>query len=134
MTLASTVEGIVKLMYSQDERKAGWPESDLEALKEHVAAWQGDNSLRDVATNLLNGLKTTSIRKTPRSMVDQQLITKEQVDAWSRIRNASMHGEMVLPWSDEEQEGRIRNLIELTHGVSRAYIARELQKRDGRGA
>ncbi len=29
-------------------------------------------------------------------------------------------------WSDQEQEGHIGNLIELTHGVSRAYIAREL--------
>jgi hypothetical protein len=44
-----------------------------------------------------------------------------------------MHGEMVLPWSDQEQETRIGHLIELTHGVSRAYIARELVKLNGRG-
>lgn len=133
MTLASTVEGILKMMFSEDERKAEWLESDLQALKTMVEAWEGDNNLRIVAMNVLGGLKTKSIRKTLRSMVDQQLITKEQVDAWSRIRNASMHGEMVLPWSDQEREGHIGDLIELTHGVSRACIKRELDKLNGCG-
>ena len=45
-----------------------------------------------------------------------------------KIRNAAMHGEMVLPWPDEEQDRRILNLIELTHGLCEAYIKRELEK------
>ena len=39
-----------------------------------------------------------------------------------------MHGEMVIPWSDEEQDVRIGNLIELTHRLSEVYIKRELEK------
>lgn len=128
MTLASTVEGIVKMMFSEDERKADWPEAEIEGLRDAVKRWEGDNSLRSAVINYLNGFRTKGIAKTLRPLVDQGVITSEQVDAWSRIRNASMHGEMVLPWSDEEQHGRINNLIELTHGVSRAYIKRELEK------
>jgi hypothetical protein len=126
MTLASTVEGILKMMFSEEERKAEWLESDLDGMKEVVAGWRGDNNLRSAVMNYLNGFKKKSIPKTLKPLVEQGVITADQVDAWSRIRNAAMHGEMVLPWSDEEREGRIRNLIELTHGVSRAYIKREL--------
>lgn len=133
MTLASTVEGIVKMMFSEGERKAEWPESDLDGMKALVAGWKGDSNLRSAVTNFLNGFKTKGIRKTLKPLVEQGVITADQVDAWSRIRNAAMHGEMVLPWSDEEQEGRIRSLSELTHSVSRAYIKRELERLNERG-
>jgi hypothetical protein len=61
-----------------------------------------------------------------RSLIDDGLLAREQVDAWQRLRNSSMHGEMAMPWSDQEQDARINNLIELAHRLSEAYIKREL--------
>jgi hypothetical protein len=39
-----------------------------------------------------------------------------------------MHGGMTVPWSDEEQDGLMFSLIELTHRLSEAYVKRELDK------
>lgn len=128
MTLASTVEGIAKMMFSETERKADWAAADVDSLKQAIKDWKGDNSLRSRVLDYLNGFKKKGIGKTLKSLVDQGVITSDQVDAWSRIRNSSMHGDMLLPWSDEDQDGRIINLIELTHRLSEAYVKRQLER------
>ncbi|KAB7778626.1 hypothetical protein CEK66_08705 [Xanthomonas sp. LMG 12460] len=128
MTLASTVEGIAKAMFSETEWKADWATSEVDSLKQVVKDWKGDSNLRSRVLDYLNGFKKKGIAKVLKSLVEQGIVTSDQVDAWSRIRNSSMHGDMVLPWSDEDQEGRIINLIELTHRLSEAYIKRELGK------
>lgn len=127
MTLASTVEGIAKMMFSEAERTADWAAADIDSLKETIKDWKGDNNLRNRILDYLNGFKKKGIAKTLKSLVDQGVITSDQVEAWSRMRNSSMHGDMLLPWSDEDQDGRIINLIELTHRLSEAYIKRELE-------
>lgn len=128
MTLASTVEGLVKKMFSEAERKSDWKESEVESLRKNIGEWNDNNDLRSIVLNYLNGFKMKGIAKTLKSLVREGTITANQVDAWSKIRNSSMHGEMVMPWSDEEQDVRIENLIELTHRLSEAYIKRELGK------
>lgn len=128
MTLASTVEGIVKRMLSEEERKSEWAESELNDLKDVIKAWGGDEKLRGNVLNYLNGFKTKGIARTLREVSDEGAISKDQVDAWIRLRNSSMHGEMVMPWSDEEQDARIESLIGLTHRLSEVYIERELAK------
>ncbi|MCC4594577.1 hypothetical protein LL969_02950 [Xanthomonas campestris pv. phormiicola] len=128
MTLASTVEGIAKMMFSEAEWKADWAATDVDSLKQVVKDWKGDSNLRNRVLDYLNGFKKKGIAKTLKSLVQQGIVTSDQIDAWSRIRNSSMHGDMVLPWSDQDQQGRIINLIELTHRLSEAYIKRELGK------
>lgn len=128
MTLASTVEGIVKMMFSEEERKSDWAASDIDALAQTIKNWKGDNNLRDRVLDYLNGFKKKGVAKTLKSLSDRGVITVDQIDAWSRIRNSSMHGETLMPWSDEEQDGRIINLIELTHLLSEAYIKQEMER------
>lgn len=128
MTLASVVEGIVKMMFSEAERKSDWPEADIERLKQVVTSWKGNDSLRSAVINYVGGFKTKGIAKTLKSLLEDGSITAEQISAWEKIRHSAMHGEMVIPWSDEEQDGRIISLIELTHRLSEAYIRRELRK------
>lgn len=128
MTLASTVEGIVKLMFSEAERKSDWAEPDINGLRDVIKGWSGDKKLGDLVLNYLNGFKTKGIARTLKTLAEEGAITSDQVDAWSRLRNSSMHGDMVMPWSDKEQDVRIDNLISLTHRLSEVYIARELAK------
>lgn len=128
MTLASVVEGIVKMMFSEAERKSDWPEVDIESMKHVVAKWKGNDNLRSAVINYVGGFKTKGVAKTLESLLGDGSITAEQISAWGKIRNSVMHGEMAIPWSDEEQDRRIVNLIELTHRLSEAYISRELRK------
>lgn len=60
--------------------------------------------------------------------MNDRVIDAEQIAAWEKSRNTAMHGGMVVSWSDEEQDGRILALIELTHRLCEAYIKRELDK------
>jgi len=128
MTLASTVEGIVKMMFSETERKADYEDAVVDSLKNAVNSWKGDNNLRSRVLDYIGGFKTKGINKMLKSLVGINGITSEQVNAWIKLRNSSMHGDMVMPWSDEEQDVRIENLIELTHRLSETYISRELPK------
>lgn len=128
MTLASTVEGLVKKMFSEAERKSDWNESDVDSLRKNIGKWKDNDDLRNIVLNYLDGFKMKGIAKTLKPLVADGTITADQVNAWSKIRNSSMHGEMVIPWSDEEQDVRIGNLIELTHRLSEVYIKRELEK------
>lgn len=129
MTLASTVEGIVKMMFSEAERKSDWAKSEVDGLRRVIKDWRGDSNLRSAVLGYLNGFKTKGIAKTLKSLVNEGVVTVDQVEAWSKIRNSSMHGDMVMPWADEEQHARIGNLIELTHRLSEAYLKCELGKR-----
>lgn len=128
MTLASVVEGIAKMMFSEAERKSDWPEADIDSLKQAVMNWKGNDDLRSVVINYVGGFKMKGVAKTLKSLVNDGTITTEQIFAWEKIRHTAMHGGMVVPWSDEEQDGRIFSLIELTHRLSTAFIKRELDK------
>lgn len=128
MTLASVVEGIAKLMFSETERKSDWPEADIDSLRKALTSWKGNHDLRSVVINYVNGFKMKGVAKTLKPLEDDGTITQEQISAWTKIRNTAMHGGMVLPWSDEEQDDRIFSLIELTHRLCKAYIKRELDK------
>lgn len=128
MTLASVVEGIVKMMFSEAERKSDWPETDIDSLKQTVTNWKGNNDLRSVVINYVSGFKKKGVAKTLKSMVKDKVINAEQIAAWEKIRNSAMHGGMVVPWSDEEQDERILDLIELTHRLCEAYVKRVIAK------
>lgn len=63
-----------------------------------------------------------------RSLAREGVISKPQNKAWETLRNSSMHGEMVVPWSDQEQDAQINHLVELTHRMAKLYIENELRK------
>lgn len=129
MTLASTVEGIIKMMFSEAERQSDYDVSEVDGLKSVVKSWKGDNDLRSRVLGYIGSFKTKGITKILGSLVGSDGITSEQANAWIKLRNSSMHGDMVMPWSDKEQDACIDNLIELTHRLSEVYIKRELEKR-----
>lgn len=129
MTLASTVEGIMKMMFSEVERKSDQDDSAVNSLKKVIQDWNGAKGLRNQVLQYLDRFKTKGTNSLLKSLIGTNGITSEQVEAWIKLRNSSMHGDMVMPWSDKEQDARINNLIELTHRLSEAYIKRELEQR-----
>lgn len=130
MTLASVVEGVTKMMFSSEERKSDWPTDDVESLKKLVRDWRGNDNLRSSVINYLGRFRTKGVATSLRSLLEDATLTSEQISAWEKIRNSAMHGEMVLPWSDEEQDSKIVSLIEMTHRLCEAYVKRELDRAD----
>lgn len=128
MTLASVVEGIVKMMFSESERRSDWPDADIDSLKDAVRNWNGNKNLRSAVINYIGGFKMKGVARTLKTLVTDGTITSDQIYTWEKIRNSAMHGEMVAPWSNEDQDRHILRLIELTHRLAEAYINRELNK------
>lgn len=129
MTLASTVEGIIKMMFSEAERKSDHDDLAVNSLKSVIKDWKGVENLRSQVLQYLDRFKTKGTNNLLRSLIGSNGITSQQVSAWIKLRHSSMHGDMVMPWSNEEQDERINSLVELTHRLSEAYIKRELDKR-----
>lgn len=128
LTLASAIEGITKMMLSTAEKKSDWSAPEIESLRSTVKDWKGDQKLRDVVLNYLGGFKNKSVPKMLAPLVDEGIVTNEQIDAWVKLRNVIMHGELVLPWADKTHDTQIANLLDLVHRVSTEYIKREVAK------
>ncbi|WP_314374481.1 hypothetical protein [Sphingomonas paucimobilis] len=45
------------------------------------------------------------------------------VQTWYEIRNSVMHGNLVEPWSSEEGDARLHQMLDLLHALTRARIA-----------
>lgn len=128
MTLASVVEGLVKMTSPTASQEANWPENDIRSLRNAIGSWKGNDGLRDSVLNYFDRRTTKGLVGVLRSLAREDVISKPQVEAWASLRNSSMHGEMVVPWSDQEQDAQINHLIELTHSVAKLYIGHELGK------
>jgi hypothetical protein len=128
MTLASVVEGLTKLTYPMAPQEANWPEADVRSLRETIESWKGNDDLRSSVLNYFSRRTTKGLAGVLRSLAREGVISKPQTKAWETLRNSSMHGEMVVPWSDQEQDAQINHLVELTHRMAKLYIESELGK------
>lgn len=122
MTLASVVEGVSNLMFTSDERKSDFQESDLKSIKRHVELWEGDKLLKQRIVNSVAHAETKGIVQSLKALAKNGAITKLHIDTWQSVRNQVMHGVLVSPWSTQELDERIHSLIELVHRISTAYI------------
>ena len=83
---------------------------------------------RGSVLNYFSRRTTKGLAGVLRSLTREGVISKPQTKAWETLRNSSMHGEMVVPWSDQEQDAQINHLVELTHRMAKLYIESELGK------
>lgn len=127
MTLASVVEGLIKRTYPTGVQEASCPEEDVRSLRKVIGSWKGDEGLRSSVINYLDRRNTKGLTGVLRSLAREGVITTPQAKAWEALRNSSMHGEMVVPWSDQEQDAQINHLIELAHRVAKLYLEHQLR-------
>lgn len=127
MTLASVVEGLIKRTYPSGVEEANYPKGDIRSLRKVICSWKGNAGLRSSVLNYINRRNTKGLTGVLRSLASEGVITTPQAKAWEALRNSSMHGEMVVPWPDQEQDAQINHLIELTHRVAKLYLEHELR-------
>lgn len=124
LSLASAIEGISKLMLSESEMRSSYSDDDLESIKEHVAAWQGNRDLKGRMLNSVEFVRSKGITSSLRFMADEGVISRDHLEAWKTVRNQVMHGSLISPWRDQETDRKMRLLIELLHRVSKVYVRR----------
>jgi hypothetical protein len=123
LALASAIEGVAKLIVPEADRVADYAPSEIASLRAHIEAWTGDDTLR---ARLLGSLKYAETKGTEQALKGFQDhgVTQKHLEAWKAVRNKVMHGELVVSWSEEKLELRIRLLAELLHRLSLVYIER----------
>lgn len=125
LTFASAIEGIAKMLTPAEELKSDYSTTEIESLRAHISAWRGQKKLRQRVLGLFKMVDTKGSIQLLNSLAAQGVGTSEQVGAWISVRNQVMHGNLVVPWSDEKLDGQMHLLAELMHQLSMRYITEQ---------
>jgi hypothetical protein len=124
MTLASTIEALAKSIATEADRRAEFASEALESMTTHLRSWKGDERLRGRMLNNLARAGERSVLAFMNSLARSGALDSAQVETWRQVRNAVMHGELSEPWSTEEGDRHVQELIALAHALTRLRIAK----------
>jgi len=122
MTLASTGEGIANMLMSRAERASEFAKNDIKNLRSHLQSWKGKAKLKERALSGFAHLGQRSAANYLRRLVKRGVLDESNERAWSAVRNAVMHGNLVAPWATEQDDNRIRALADLVRRLTRKLI------------
>jgi hypothetical protein len=98
LTLASSIEGLVRASVPRGTRHAGANDDGFSELSAHIDAWLGtDGHLPQLSKNAVARTAETSVIQALRSFTDAGVVTRDQVAAWDKVRNQVMDGSLVSP-------------------------------------
>jgi len=126
LTLASAVEGALDLLFPKDSRDEGVNLAELDSLKAHIDEWAGHSeSTIESVSALKNRTKgavsftaeMTSIKRL-RLLARQGKITTDEVRSWEKVRHKVAHGKIFSPFSSEENDRLILNLMSLFRRIA----------------
>lgn len=118
MTLASSAEGLARLLMTPAQREREFAETDTKSLRRAIEVWQGDEALKKRVLGWFSRLGETSVPKFLKGLVRRGVLAADNERDWSAVRNAVMHGNLTSPWSTEEEDKRIRSLADLVHRLT----------------
>jgi len=118
MTLASTVEALGKRLMTDEDRRSSYKAEDLKDMNAYLKKWTGCTNIRDRLMSSLGMLKHRNAAVFIKGLSGQEGITDAQLDTWKTVRNSVMHGELIEPWAQEENERRLNELIDLVHALT----------------
>jgi hypothetical protein len=130
MTLASAAEGLARLLMSPTERKPEFSKTDVKGIKETIEAWQGNEELKKRVLGWFSFFGERSVPKYLRDLVGRGVLTTDNERDWSAVRNAVMHGTLVSPWPTQEEDKRIRSLVDLVHHLTRELVRVNVQVKE----
>ena len=122
LTLASAGEGLAKMLMCPADRKSDFTEKDIEGLKNTVTGWDGDKRLKCRILSDISRASERSVGRYLRDLVERGVLVKSNERAWSLVRHAVMHGNLVSPWATEEEDRRILDLAGLVHRFASELI------------
>src|SRR4029077_17486151 len=122
LTFASTIEALVKMLPSAGTSPTPEEAAEVDAVVEHIRKGCGSERLKSMGINSVRrSLEMTTI-KLIRGLKNQGVVTAEQQSAWEKMRNAVMHGSLVSPYSNEEEDEQLRALAQMVHALTREVL------------
>jgi hypothetical protein len=120
LTLASACEGLAKRLQHIVPQIEPTLAAEIAAFKDYIKKAPASDRLKGVAMGALARMSEATARKVIRELAAQGRVTESDADVWDDIRNHVSHGELVLPWSNAEEDEKILALASLLHALTRA--------------
>jgi hypothetical protein len=124
MTLASSIEGLLRLLVPRGTLRPDVDGIDLSRLRDHIDIWDGPPSLKDVAKSRISGIQELSVQRALRDLAESGVGSGEGVRAWINVRNRVMHGELVSPYSSMEDDQIFVHLADLMRSLTHEVVRR----------
>jgi hypothetical protein len=116
LTFASSIEALARMLYPTPPK--------LAALLKHIKSGPGEDDLKQVAIEAARRAGSITAKRALIELRGEGVISKEQLSAWDRIRNAVMHGSLVGPYSSEEEDAQLLALAAMMHALTREFLRR----------
>lgn len=121
LALGSAVEGALNLLFPNDSFDETVNAAELESLKRHIDDWVGHSestqtsiaALKDRAKGAVSYATAMTATKRLRQLAGQKKVTSKEVRAWEKVRHKVAHGNIFSPFSSEENDRLILNLMSL---------------------
>jgi len=124
LTLASVSEGLGKKLMKSSGPLDEFKSDDIQNLLVHVKTWAGDPKLQQRIVSEINRIGQKSVSGYFQMLVNQGILTRENKKAWASIRNSVMHGNLVSPWSTDQEDRQIIAIADLVHRLARELVSR----------
>lgn len=121
LCVASAVEGLVKLDPGFASTPPDFTEEDLLPARDAISGVK-NKALRDRLSNSIASLGRASIAKYLSRMQRDGTISKNQLEAWKKVRHAVAHGNLFEPWGTPQERERLIDLIQLFYRLTAIRI------------
>lgn len=129
LTLASSVEGLIRILSPRGTKRADADHDAATALIGHIRSWSDPSKpkatidrLKSIASNAIHYAANTTPKHVLAHLCDAGVISRLELSAWDKIRNSVAHGELVSPYSSEEDDALLLSLAALLHALTREIV------------
>ncbi|MBP2238782.1 hypothetical protein J2Z31_005323 [Sinorhizobium kostiense] len=129
LTLASSIEGLARFLVPKGTLRPDADQAAIDSLLAHIDKWSGAQRLKDAAANAVGKADEVSVLRALLTLADGGVGTRPQVGSWKKVRNSVMHGELVSPYSSEEDDQIIIDLADLLRALTREIARRALAQK-----
>lgn len=118
---ASAIEGIVKLGPELAKTETDFTKEEISQAISYLTDLQ-PKKLRDRLCSMTAQLQRPSPVRYLSTLMKDNVITFDQLDAWNKIRNRVAHGNLFEPWGTEISDTQLTNLIKLLYCLTAIRI------------
>ena len=129
LTFASSVEGLIRMLSPRGSKRADVDHGASASVIEHIKSWRDPEQpketvdrLKSIATNAVHYAANTTPKHVLTQLCRAGVVTSFQIEAWQKIRNAVTHGDLISPYSSEEDDALLLALAALLHALTREVV------------
>jgi len=130
LTIAGCTEGLEKVL-RKNMATGEIPEEprskDADDLAEKIEKLEAPSVLKRRAIKALLPPKGASTVRTLRALQKRGVISSDQLKAWEKLRHAVMHGELISPYSNEDEDKQLMDLFAIVRALTRELVDRAAQ-------